>query len=130
MVELFSDEELANTLLLRGGTALYKLHVADSVRYYEDLDFVMIDKGPIGPIYDAIRDKLDLLMGEPTREQKESMAIMTYTFLSEFAPQSEQSLKLEINYEEDFSVLETDRQGLRDRESLVLWRSTSFYFSA
>lgn len=107
MVEIFSDEELSETLLFRGGTALYKLHVAEPIRYSEDLDFVMIDKGPIGPVYDLIRDKLDPLMGEPSRDQKESMAIMTYTFESEFPPRGEQHLKLEINYEEDFSVLET-----------------------
>jgi predicted nucleotidyltransferase component of viral defense system len=107
IVEIFSDEKLSKTLLFRGGTALYKLHVKEPIRYSEDLDFVMIDKGPIGPVYDLIRDKLDPLMGEPSRDQKESMAIMTYTFESEFPPQGEQHLKLEINYEEDFSVLET-----------------------
>lgn len=106
MIEIFSDKKLRNTLLLRGGTALYKLHVSEPIRYSEDLDFVMINKGPIGPIYDAIRNKLDPLLGEPARDQKESMAIMTYTFNTEFPPQKETHLKLEINYEEDFSVLD------------------------
>jgi hypothetical protein len=98
LVEIFSDKFLAETLLFRGGTALYKLHAPGQVRYSEDLDFVMIYKGPIGPVYDAIRDKLDPLLGEPTRDQKETMAIMTYTFDPEFPPHKPQSLKLEINY--------------------------------
>ena len=106
MVELFSDDSLKEKLLFRGGTAIYKLHVEEPVRYSEDLDLVMIDKGPIGPVYDAIRDKLDPLLGKPTRDQKESMATMTYSFHTEFPPQSAQSLKIEINYEENFSVLE------------------------
>lgn len=106
IVEIFSDERLSKTLLFRGGTALYKLHVKEPIRYSEDLDFVMIDKGPIGPIYDAIREKLDPLMGEPSRDQKESMAIMEYTYEAEFPPQGKEHLKLEINYEEDFTVLD------------------------
>lgn len=113
MIELFSDDILNEKLLFRGGTAIYKLHVDEAVRYSEDLDLVMIDKGPIGPIYDAIRDKLDPLLGEPKRDQKESMATMTYSFNSEFPPQSEQSLKIEINYEEDFSVLEPVKREYR-----------------
>lgn len=110
MVEIFTEEVLRKTLLFRGGTAIYKLHVNEPVRYSEDLDFVMIEKGPIGPVYDAIREKLDSLMGEPSRDQKESMAVMKYTFESEFPPKSEQQLKIEINYEENFSVLTTEEK--------------------
>lgn len=106
IVEIFSDDFLKETLLFRGGTALYKLHANEPVRYSEDLDFVMIDKGPIGPVYDAIREKLDPLLGEPARDQKKSMAIMTYTFKTEFSPQKERKLKFDINYEEDFSILD------------------------
>ena len=106
IVEIFSDETLSKTLLFRGGTALYKLHVKEPIRYSEDLDFVMIDKGPIGPVYDAIREKLDPLMGEPSRDQKESMAIMEYSYEAEFPPRQKENLKIEINYEEDFTVLD------------------------
>ena len=106
IIEIFSDDFLKNTLLFRGGTALYKLYVPEPVRYSEDLDFVMIVKGPIGPVYDAIRGKLNPLLGEPDRDQKESMAVMSYSYNPEFPPhETQQSLKLEINYEEDFTVL-------------------------
>ena len=111
IVEIFADDFLRDTLLFRGGTALYKLHVPELVRYSEDLDFVMIDKGPIGPVYDAIRKKLDPLLGEPARDQKESMAIMTYTYKTELPPREKQTLKLDINYEENFSVLDQTQKS-------------------
>jgi len=113
IVEIFSDDVLKKTLLFRGGTALYKLHVQDQIRYSEDLDFVMIDKGPIGPVYDAVREKLDPLLGEPGRDQKESMAVMSYTYETECPPRGPQTLKLEINYEEDFSVLEQSEEPFK-----------------
>ena len=63
IIEIFSDDFLKNTLLFRGGTALYKLYVPEPVRYSEDLDFVMIVKGPIGPVYDAIRGVIYSISG-------------------------------------------------------------------
>ena len=38
IVELFRIPELADRLVFRGGTALYKLHLTPPVRYSEDID--------------------------------------------------------------------------------------------
>ena len=117
IVEIFSNKNLSKTLMFRGGTALYKLHVKEPIRYSEDLDFVMIDKGPIGPVYDAIREKLDPLMGQPSRDQKESMAIMEYTYEAEFPPREKENLKIEINYDEDFTVLDPVERNFKMENS-------------
>ena len=47
VIELFGDDGLANTLALRGGTALYKLFLERPYRYSEDIDLVQIETGPI-----------------------------------------------------------------------------------
>jgi len=39
-VEIFRVQELASSLLFRGGTALYKLYFTPAARYSEDIDFV------------------------------------------------------------------------------------------
>jgi predicted nucleotidyltransferase component of viral defense system len=47
IVNLFSDEFLAEELRFRGGTALNKLHFPEPLRYSEDLDLVKTTKGPL-----------------------------------------------------------------------------------
>jgi hypothetical protein len=52
---LFSREDVAQLLAMRGGTVLHKLHCAPARRYSEDLDLVQVHAGPIGPIFDAVK---------------------------------------------------------------------------
>jgi len=59
MVEMFSQIEVQRTLALRGGTALYKLHLKPAARYSEDIDLVQVSPGPIGTVLDATRAALD-----------------------------------------------------------------------
>ena len=40
LVEIFSDETLAEGLAMRGGTALHKLMLLPASRYSEDIDLV------------------------------------------------------------------------------------------
>ena len=40
LVELFRDETIANSALLRGGTALHKMYLDHPLRYSEDIDLV------------------------------------------------------------------------------------------
>ena len=47
LVEIFSDEWLANSLAFRGGTALHKLYLKPQPRYSEDIDLVQIRAEPI-----------------------------------------------------------------------------------
>lgn len=47
---------LGDELVFRGGTCLHKLHLPQSLRYSEDLDYVRVTHGPIGPVLDALRE--------------------------------------------------------------------------
>jgi len=69
LVEIFSDDLLANSLALRGGTALHKLFFSPQQRYSEDIDLVQITAEPFGPLVDRIRERLAFL-GEPKRSPK------------------------------------------------------------
>ncbi len=54
LVEIFSDEFLRGNLAFRGGTALHKLYLNPASRYFEDIDLVQIQPGPIKPIMQRI----------------------------------------------------------------------------
>ena len=69
LVELFSDEFIAEKLAFRGGTALHKLFLVPQARYSEDIDLVQISAEPFGPSIDKIR-KLLIFLGEPKIKQK------------------------------------------------------------
>ena len=56
ILEIFSSEICKAKLAFRGGTALYKIHLADPLRYSEDLDFIQREPEGIGAtFFDAIR---------------------------------------------------------------------------
>ena len=44
IAEIFSVETLANSLVFRGGTALFKLYLRPAARYSEDLDFTEVTR--------------------------------------------------------------------------------------
>lgn len=52
MVEIGRDTLLGNELFMRGGTCLHKLHLAQPLRYSEDLDYVRSTRSGIGPYLD------------------------------------------------------------------------------
>ena len=52
VVAIYSDPYLAERLAWRGGTALYKLYLTPQPRYSEDIDLVLIQPEPMGPILD------------------------------------------------------------------------------
>ncbi len=103
LVEIFSDDFLANSLAFRGGTALHKLFFNPQQRYSEDIDLVQITAEPFGPIVDRIRERLAFL-GEPKRSPKAHNFTMYYRFESEFPPTINLRLKVETNTREHFSV--------------------------
>lgn len=47
---------LGSELVFRGGTALHKVHLPESLRYSEDLDYVRVTAGGIGPLTGALSD--------------------------------------------------------------------------
>lgn len=117
LVELYSDPALARGLALRGGTALHKLALARPGRYSEDMDLVQTAPGPIGPLLDGIRSRLDPWLGTPTRDHAASTVTLLYRFDSEVPPVRRLRLKVEINTREHFAVF-----GYRTRPFAVATR--------
>lgn len=107
LVEIFSHPLLTEQLAFRGGTALFKLHLPP-VRYSEDIDLVQVQAGPIGPVMDALQEKLNFWLGVPKRKQSEGRVTLTYRLESEEGLPLK--LKVEINSREHFSVLGFDRR--------------------
>src|SRR5580692_3828916 len=69
IVDLFADPLLREQLRFRGGTALNKLHFPAPLRYSEDIDLVRTTAGPIGPILDRVRERLEQFRTEPGRAE-------------------------------------------------------------
>ena len=59
MIEIAQDELLKSELVMRGGTCLHKLHLAEPRRYSEDLDYVRRTHGPIKAYIDELREIAD-----------------------------------------------------------------------
>lgn len=104
LVELFSDSSVADGLAFRGGTALNKLFVGPPCRYSEDIDLVQLRAGPIGPLMDAIRERLDPWLGTPRYKRSHGRVTLYYRYQSTFEPVQRMRLKVEINTREHFSV--------------------------
>jgi predicted nucleotidyltransferase component of viral defense system len=107
LVEIFNHPLLTESLAFRGGTALFKLHLPPA-RYSEDIDLVQVKAGPIGPVMDALQEKLNPWLGLPKRKQSEGRVTLTYRIESEEG--LPMKLKVEINSREHFSVLGFDRR--------------------
>jgi predicted nucleotidyltransferase component of viral defense system len=105
IVNLFSVAELANSLVFRGGTALYKMHLTPPARYSEDIDLVQVRAESIGDTLDRARAVLDPWLGDPRRAFKEGRVNLGYRFESEDAPPLKLRLKIEINTREHFTEL-------------------------
>jgi len=103
LVEIYLDPHLKDHLGFRGGTALHKLHLRPPVRYSEDIDFIQLKAGPIGPLFDRLKDRLGFL-GEPSRNQKDRNNVLLFRFESEIPPVTPLRLKVEINCREHFAV--------------------------
>ncbi|MCI0411130.1 MAG: nucleotidyl transferase AbiEii/AbiGii toxin family protein [Acidobacteria bacterium] len=104
LIEIFQEPILSKGLLLRGGTALHKLLVKPPRRYSEDIDLVQGSPGLIGAVLDAIRARLDPVLGTPRRERNPENVTLRYRMESEIPPVTPLRLKVEINTREHFSV--------------------------
>lgn len=107
LVEIFNHPLLAKQLAFRGGTALYKLHLPPA-RYSEDIDLVQVQAGPIGPVMDALQQKLNPWLGIPSWKQSEGRVTLTYRMESEEGLLLK--LKVEINSREHFTLLGFDQR--------------------
>lgn len=102
----FSNPFLASELAFRGGTALHKLFFHPAARYSEDIDLVRTTHGGIKEIIDALRKCLGSWLGEPKTRQTSQSFKLLYQFAPEMSPSSKQKIKVEINIQESFSILE------------------------
>jgi predicted nucleotidyltransferase component of viral defense system len=110
IVALYRDPTIAQSLAFRGGTVLHKLHLPQASRYSNDLDFVQLAPGPIGPLLNAARKALSPFLAEDdSYNVGEKMTTLTYRFQSEGLPPVPLKLKIEINTREHFSVHPTIR---------------------
>ena len=55
VVEIANDADLAEALVLKGGTCLHKLWLPEPWRYSKDLDFERTGDAPMGPVFDGLR---------------------------------------------------------------------------
>lgn len=111
LVEIFRQPDLSRLLVFRGGTALHKLYFQPPRRYSEDIDLVQIEAGPIGPIFDALREALTPYLGKPQRKQGPGVVTLTYRVDSEIPPVQPLKLKVEINSREHFAALEIQQKS-------------------
>jgi hypothetical protein len=106
LVDLFRDPGLSRQFVFRGGTALHKLCFSQPMRYSEDVDLVQRDPGPIGPVFDALRNALSPWLGEkPSRKQGPGVVNLIYRVQSEDSPPLPLRIKIEINTREHFQML-------------------------
>src|SRR6266436_6351714 len=98
LVELFTDPFLREQLRFRGGTALNKLHFPAPIRYSEDIDLVRTTAGPIGPILDRVRERLEPWLGRANFEQSQVAPKLRFRVPAEDQAAAAQiRLKVEIN---------------------------------
>lgn len=71
LVEIFRHPVLAESVALRGGTALAKLHLRPPARYSEDIDLVQTTAEAAGPMMDALRSVLEPWLGRAKWKQGE-----------------------------------------------------------
>lgn len=105
LVNLFAHPALSAQLAFRGGTALHKIRLSPPARYSEDIDLVQMVPGPIGPIFDAVREVLMPFLGKPQRKQGPGVVNLIFRMQTESLPVTPLRLKVEINSREHFSVL-------------------------
>ncbi len=99
LVELFADPTLSREVRFRGGTALHKLHLPKPLRYSEDIDLVRTAAGPIGPVLDRIRQRLEPWLGRAAFDQSETAPKLRFRTEAEDGSGTIK-LKVEINTRE------------------------------
>jgi predicted nucleotidyltransferase component of viral defense system len=112
LVELFSDEQIAESLAFRGGTALNKLFLPMMSRYSEDIDLVTVEAEPIGPVMSRIRAVLTPWLGKAKYKQTEGRVTFYYSYTAEPPMEKPMKLKLEINTRENFSFYGYESRSL------------------
>ncbi|MCC7035501.1 MAG: nucleotidyl transferase AbiEii/AbiGii toxin family protein [Acidobacteria bacterium] len=103
LVEIFRHPVLAESVALRGGTALAKLHLRPPARYSEDIDLVQTTAEAAGPMMDALRSVLEPWLGRAKWKQGEGRITFYFRFTAESSPVPLR-LKVETNTREHFAI--------------------------
>jgi predicted nucleotidyltransferase component of viral defense system len=103
LVEIFSDDWLAERLAFRGGTALHKLYLQPQTRYSEDIDLVQVRTEPIKETIQRLQAALSFLGDSAVKPRRDGIQII-FRYDSEFPPSMRLRLKVESNTREHFSV--------------------------
>ncbi|MEA1787738.1 nucleotidyl transferase AbiEii/AbiGii toxin family protein [Arenibacter sp. GZD96] len=103
LVEIFSDDWLADSLSFRGGTALHKLYLQPQPRYSEDIDLVQVRAEPIKETVQRLQTALSFLGDSAVKPRRDGTQIIC-RFDSEFPPSIRLRLKVETNTREHFTV--------------------------
>jgi len=107
LVDIFNHETLAKMLVFRGGTALQKLFYSKNpTRYSEDIDLVQIKAGPIGSIFDGLKEALEPWLGKPKKKIGEGRITLIYRLQPNVLGNVGIKLKVEINTREHFSAFD------------------------
>lgn len=104
--EIYSHPPLQDQIIFRGGTCLNKLFWETPTRYSEDLDFVQIKAGPIGPIVDSLMEVAKGIFDKKPAKKtitRNSLKLF-YEFTPEMIPSKPLRIKIEVNLREHFSV--------------------------
>lgn len=104
LCDLFNAPKLKGRVAFRGGTAINKLLFRRPLRYSEDIDLVQVRPERIGPTIDAVREALGWL-GDCARKRAGHSTHLIFRFAPETAPETELSLKVEINTREHGNLL-------------------------
>lgn len=102
MIEIASNDFLKDEFVMRGGTCLHKLHLAEPHRYSEDLDYVRRTHSGIKPYLDELHEIADRVgLAVTSVESKRSMVHMILDADSTIPP-GRIRIKVETN------IVETD----------------------
>lgn len=107
VVAIYSDPYLAERLAWRGGTALYKLYLKPQPRYSEDIDLVLINPEPMGPVLDRLRQVLSFVPDQQAKGKRYNH-ILKLRYESENETPISMRIKIEINCNEHFTELGFD----------------------
>lgn len=84
---------------------MHKLFIKTPYRYSEDLDFVQIKSGDIGPVLTEIRKIVKQIIPDTPRYKKSiSNNTLIYSYNAEIPPNPKMKIKIEINTREHFAV--------------------------
>ncbi|PJC65153.1 MAG: nucleotidyl transferase AbiEii/AbiGii toxin family protein [Deltaproteobacteria bacterium CG_4_9_14_0_2_um_filter_42_21] len=104
LCKIYSHPVLSEKIAFRGGTCLQKLFMPNVFRYSEDLDFVQIQKEPIGDTIHTLRDVLSNIFEEDPAWAMRRDGCRLYYFFQAEGRESKQKIKIEINTREQFSI--------------------------